>query len=429
MRLSVGSRMTLTQLLKLGLFLGASLLAAGVFVFTHQMVSRLSNEVATTSRVLARFCAQASFPATTDPEMRRIFSEVIAHIEFPIVITDGQGLPRAWRQTDVDAALVPASSIDSLAAGRAIAPEIQARIERVRARAAALDRRNQPIPMMAPGSTTSLGMVHYGEPPVLELLRWMPLLTAFGAILLIGIGLWGLAVIRHGEKQTIWVGLAKETAHQLGTPLSSLMGWNELLRERAVGVPEGGEVRIPMGEYTEAVGQMQRDVERLNKVAQRFSHVGSAPRLKALDVTPVVREVVHYMRHRVPGRAGEVALQERYEPVALVPVSPELLAWALENLIANALSALDKQPGRVEVTVRPSPAGGGVEIEVRDNGRGMTPAERRRIFEPGYTTKRRGWGLGLALARRVVHEYHDGRLFVRETVPGRGTVMVIQLRA
>lgn len=429
MRLSVGSRMTFSQVLKLGLFLGASLLAAAVFLFTHQMVTRLSHEVATTSRVLARFCAQASFPATRDPEMRRIFSEVIAHVDFPIVITDDLGLPRAWRETEVDAALVPAASLDSLAEGMPISPPIRQRIETVRMRAAALDRHNPPIPMNVPGSTVNLGLVHYGDPPVLELLRLMPLLSALGAVLLIGIGLWGLAVIRHGERQTIWVGLAKETAHQLGTPLSSLMGWNELLRERVVGVPEGGDVRIPASEFAEAVGEMQRDVERLNKVAQRFSHVGSAPRLTPLDVTPVVREVVAYMRRRVPGRTGEVELRDRCEPVPTVPASAELLAWALENIIANALSAFDKQPGLVEVAVRPAAGGRGVEIEIRDNGRGMTPAERRRIFEPGYTTKRRGWGLGLALARRVVHEYHGGRLFVRETAPGRGTTMVIELGA
>jgi len=425
-RLSVGSRMTFSQLLKFVLFVGASLLVAGVFVFTQQMIQRLSREVETTSGVLARFCAQASFPATRDPAIRRIFSEVIAHVEFPIVITDNAGRPRAWRHVDVDADLVPAASIDSLQEGRTISPVIQARIDRVRARAAELDRRHEPIPMRPEEGAASIGNVHYGDPPVLERLRWMPAVSTAGVVLLIGIGLWGLAIIRRGEKQTIWVGMAKETAHQLGTPLSSLMGWTALLRDR--GQPTGdGSIRLTADGFHEAIDEIERDVERLNRVAQRFSHVGSAPQLQVQDVTTLVREVVGYMRRRVPQGEGGVEVTEHYDAVPPVRLNAELVAWALENVIANAASALDKRPGRIDVGVSLAPGGRAVDIEVRDNGRGMSAREQRRAFEPGYTTKRRGWGLGLALARRVVQEYHGGRIFVRESAAGKGTAMVIRL--
>src|SRR5262245_40686062 len=149
-RLSLDSRMTLSELLKLGLFLGGSLLVAAVFLFTHGMITRLSRQVASSSRVLARFCAQASFPATTDPALRQIVSEVIGYLDFPIVITDEAGWPRAWRQIEVDPALVPAASIDSLAAGMPVAAVIRQRIERVRVRVTALDRQTLPIPMHIP---------------------------------------------------------------------------------------------------------------------------------------------------------------------------------------------------------------------------------------------------------------------------------------
>jgi hypothetical protein len=411
------------RLLKVYLFLGGSLLVLAVFLFTYQMVNALSREVATTSRVLARFCAQASFPAAQDPELRDILADMIAGIDFPIVITDNDTIPRAWRGVGMDPALVDSASIDSLTLGLPIAPVVRARIETVRARARAMDRRNPPIPMTQPGTGARLGAVHYGEPPVLERLRWMPFIAGGGLVLLTSIGLWGLTGIRQAEQRSIWVGMARETAHQLGTPLSSLLGWTELLRSHAG--PGEGEVRVPRAEFDETLDEMERDVERLTKVAQRFSHVGSTPQLVLQDVTPVVIEAVQYMRRRLPRGEGEVEIRERYGEVPPINLNRELLAWALENLLTNAVSALDKRPGLIEVTVDRRKETESVEVTVTDNGRGMSPAELKRAFEPGYTTKRRGWGLGLAMARRVVREYHGGQIYVRHSAPGQGTTVVI----
>jgi signal transduction histidine kinase len=178
-------------------------------------------------------------------------------------------------------------------------------------------------------------------------------------------------------------------------------------------------------ELDETLDEMERDVDRLNKVAQRFSHVGSVPLLQLQDVTPVVREAVQYVRRRLPQMDGEVEIRERYEEVPPININRELLEWSLENLLSNAHSALDKRPGLIEVTVERRKESEAVEVVVRDNGRGMSPGEQRRAFEPGYTTKRRGWGLGLALARRVVEDYHAGRLFIRHSEPGQGTTIVI----
>lgn len=414
-----------SQILRTSLFLGSVLLTVSVFLFTHGMITRLSHEVETTSRVLARFCAQASFPATRDPELQQIFSEVVASIDFPIIITDNDSLPRAWRETAVDPALVPSTSIDSLALGQPISPVISARVELVRAQVARLDRVNTPILMTQPGTGVRLGAVHYGEPLVLRRLRWMPFLSVAGVALLLALGLWGLAGIRAAEKRTIWVGMARETAHQLGTPLSSMMGWIELLRSHGEAAGEGGTVAVPRAELEETLFEMERDIERLNKVAQRFSHVGSAPHLQLQDATPVVREAVQYVRRRLPQGDGRVELRERYDEVPPINLNRELLEWALENLLSNAISALDKPQGVIEVTVSRRKETEAVEIAVTDNGRGMTPAEQRRAFDPGYTTKRRGWGLGLALVRRVVQDYHGGRLFIRHSAPGLGTTMVI----
>lgn len=410
-------------LLRTALFVGSVALAASVFLFSHFTIRRLTAEVETTSRVLAELCAQASFPVARDTTLQRIFRDVIAGIDFPIVIADSEGLPRAWRQVGVETDLVPAASLDSLSLDMPITPVIQARIDRVRGEIPRLDRANDPIVMFTARGDT-LGMLHYGEPPALEPLRWMPYLSVFGTLLLLSLGLWGLAGIRAAEKRTIWVGMARETAHQLGTPLSSMMGWIELLRAHAESAPAGTIVPVPRAELEETLGEMERDVDRLNKVAQRFSRVGSTPVLHLEDVTPVVRGAVGYMRRRLP-REGQVVIHERYDEVPPVNLNGELLEWALENLLSNAVSAIERPPGVIEVTVQRRKESEAVEVVVSDNGRGMTPAEQRRAFEPGYTTKRRGWGLGLALARRVVEEYHGGRLLIRHSAPGQGTTMVI----
>ena len=185
-------------------------------------------------------------------------------------------------------------------------------------------------------------------------------------------------------------------------------------------------VRFSAPELAETLDDMERDIERLSKVAQRFSHIGSAPQLQLQDVAPVVREAVQYVRRRIPQSHGVIEIRERYDEVPPINLNRELLEWAVENLISNALSALDKKPGVIEVSLERRAQTEEVEIVVTDNGRGMSREEQRKAFEPGYTTKRRGWGLGLALARRVVEEYHAGRIGIRHSAPGEGTAMVIR---
>ena len=414
------------QLLKTALFVGGSMLVVALFLFTQNAVRRLTTEVSTTSELLARVAAQATLPSTSNPQLRTLLSEMQRGFSFPIVITDTTGTPRAWSRVGVDSDLVPPESLDSLSEGRTIAPVIAARVSRVRGQITGLDRTHVPIPLRQSPRAAVMGYLHYGNPPVLEQLRWMPYVALAGTGLLMLLGLSGLAGIRQAEKRVIWVGMAKETAHQLGTPLSSLMGWVELLRGHAETAPNAGEVRLGRAEFDETLADMEGDIERLSKVAQRFSHIGSAPHLVLQDVVPVVREAVSYVRRRVPQTQGAVEIRERYEEVPPINLNRELLEWALENLLSNALTALDKPQGLIEVVVERRAQTEEVEISVTDNGRGMSREEQRRAFEPGYSTKRRGWGLGLPLARRAVEEYHAGRIVIRHSTPGQGTTVVIR---
>jgi signal transduction histidine kinase len=414
--------------LNLGLLLAGCLLATGVFLYSHWTISRMSAEIEATSRVMAHFCAQATFPATENPQVRSLMTEMMgSSIDFPIVLTDHLGFPRAWRGIDVDPGDVSVETLDSLFFGQPVSPVMAERVRQVRLTATRLKAKNPPIPVTLAAGTDTLGYLCYGEPAVLDLLRWMPYVSVFGMALLVALAFWGFALLRQSEKRTIWVGMAKETAHQLGTPLSSLMGWSDLLRDH-LSQSRDGELRMPAAAMEETVSEIERDVDRLRRVAQRFSNVGSEPNLQEGEVEPVVRDVAAYMRKRIPHAGGAVELVERYEPVPRAKFNAELLAWAIENLIANAAGALDRWPATIEVRLAAG-RGGSVEISVRDTGRGMSPKEQRRAFDPGYTTKPRGWGLGLPLARRVVEDYHNGRIWIRHSAPGQGTTMVIRLPA
>ncbi len=402
---SIGSGSSVRkQALKTVLFAGGGVLVVAVFLFTQNAVSRLTREVSTTSELLARVAAQATLPSTINPQVQRVLGQLAGGISFPIVITDTTGTPRAWSHISVPSDLVPPGSLDSLAEGMPIAPVIAARVNRVRNEIPRLDRLHDPIALRQTPVMQAIGQLHYGNPPVLEQIRWMPWVAVGGTGLLLLLALSGLAGIRQAEKRVIWVGMAKETAHQLGTPLSSLMGWVELLRAYAEGGTSGDSVTIARAELDETLADMEGDIDRLNKVAQRFSHIG----------------------RRVPQTQGAVEVRERYEEVPPINVNRELLEWALENLMSNALTALDKPQGLIEVVVERRAEAEEVEISVTDNGRGMSREEQGRAFEPGYSTKRRGWGLGLPLARRAIEEYHAGRIRIGRSVPGEGTTMVIR---
>src|SRR5262249_25417399 len=190
--------------------------------------------------------------------------------------------------------------------------------------------------------------------------------------------------------------------------------------------PPGTEIAIGRAELAETLADMDGDIDRLNKVAQRFSHIGSAPQLVLQDVVPVVREAVQYVRRRAPPGQGAGEGRGRHEDAPPRNANRELREWALENLLSNALTALDKPQGLIEVVVERRAETEEVEISVTDNGRGMSREEQRQAFDPGYSTKRRGWGLGLPLARRAIEEYHAGRIRIRRSTPGEGTTMVIR---
>lgn len=396
------------RFLKGYLFIFACAIGLGSFFYIQSMVSELSEGTRTISRIYADFCAKATLPAaeSASPETEIIFREVIRMIKFPVVVTDPRGVPRAWRNIGVDSKLVSAEELEQVDPENP-PPGVISRIFRTVDR---LDREHRPIPMVY--EDQMLGWVHYGNSPAVRRLKWTPLVQTGVVALFILIGLWGFRIARKGEQNYIWAGMAKETAHQLGTPLSSLMGWTEVLR---------GE-----GEDKSVVKEMERDLSRLEIVASRFSKIGSLPSYQREDPKPIIQSTVEYFRGRLPRLKKKVEIKASL-PSSLprVDLDSELFSWALENLVKNSLDAIQDDEGRIEIAA----AGkrGFLEIRVKDTGKGMTKAERKRAFQPGYSTKSFGWGLGLPLVRRIVEEYHRGRLLIESSRPGKGTTVLILL--
>ena len=275
-----------------------------------------------------------------------------------------------------------------------------------------MDSTNDPVPVEFGNETVML--IHYEDSGLIQALRWFPFIEfgIMGGFILLGFT--GFQFIRKAEHRGIWVGLSKETAHQLGTPLSSLMGWIELLRQ------EEHE-----GQTGQIVEEMDRDLQRLNQVAERFSKIGAGVKLESLSIKELVEPVLGYVQRRIPqwGKTIKVEFDcpEDYQVLA----HEELFGWAIENLLKNSVDAIKSDEGTIQVQVLRR--GNWVQIRVRDNGEGIPLRDHKNIFRPGWSTKKRGWGLGLSLVERIIREYHQGDITV-ESAPGQGTSFEISLK-
>lgn len=251
--------------------------------------------------------------------------------------------------------------------------------------------------------------VYYTNSFLVTQLRYYPIaqFMVIGIFLVVSYILFSLA--RNAEQNLVWVGMSKETAHQLGTPLSSLIGWVEILKMKGVD--------------QETILEIQKDVVRLEDITERFSKIGSAPSLIKEDVVASVKNTVEYMKSRTSRKIQFVVVSNK--ETALVPFNPNLFGWVIENLIKNAVDAMDGVGDiALEITDQPDH----VAIDISDTGKGIASSKFKAIFKTGYTSKRRGWGLGLSLSRRIIETYHRGRLFVKESQLNRGTTFRIILR-
>jgi signal transduction histidine kinase len=279
--------------------------------------------------------------------------------------------------------------------------------------AAELRRQNQPL--VVPDA----GTVYFGSPPILRWLRWIPWFQVGAGVLLVVVALAVFGANARAERERMWAAMARELAHQMGTPLSSLSGWVEILQ-----LPKSEQAALATPERI--AGMIDQDVERLGRVSRRFELIGKQPVLNEVDAAEVVSELAQYIRPRLPQLGSGVMLRVRMRRnMPPIFANQVLLVWGLENLVRNALDALAGRGGLIVISARPWKKRW-VRIIVADNGPGIPSDMRDRIFDPGVSTKSTGWGVGLSLTKRIVEDIHDGRILVRARKRG-GTEFEILL--
>ena len=265
-------------------------------------------------------------------------------------------------------------------------------------------------PIVVPVDDQTDYRVYYGSSTVLTQLQYYPYVVLGIVALFMFVSYAAFSSSTRSEQNKVWVGLAKETAHQLGTPISSLMGWVQVME---------------MGELPENAGvEMRKDIDRLNIITERFSKIGSEPILEQLDLNDVVLEAMNYMKNR-SGKGVQFELSYWGHPV-MVSMNKNLFHWVIENLVKNSIDAMEGE-GRLTCSVKQLK--NKAVVDITDTGKGIPSNQMKSVFKPGYTTKKRGWGLGLSLAKRIITDYHRGEIYVKESLPMERTTIRIVLNA
>jgi two-component sensor histidine kinase len=410
-------RLPVSANIKLVLVFTAFMIVTGTLYYTQQLVEEMKRTERKSANLYANILSRYWSEETASEGFTAVFWDIVntQTIEFPMIITNGNHEPSPT--IDPESGKVSFSEYVKNVELDTLAPAAEQE-KMVRAMMEEMKKTYDPLPVyyIVNGDSTVTNYVYYSDSDVIQKMRLLPWVGIVIMAMFIFVGYLSFSHIKRNEQSNIWVGMAKETAHQLGTPLSSLLGWIELLRM----MPEDTE------QVLEAAEEMQRDVDRLTKVAQRFSKIGSAAQVRTVEVHAILEHIMTYFERRLPhlGKKVTLKLDEGY-PV-WVAINVDLFEWVFENLIRNAADAIDRPDGEIRLRVRE--VRNTAVIDVSDNGRGIDQKIRKDIFRPGFSTKSRGWGLGLSLAKRIVEEYHGGKIVVKESSP-RGTTFRIRLNA
>jgi anti-sigma regulatory factor (Ser/Thr protein kinase) len=381
------------------LFIFGLLIISVILFYTQNLVNVLQEQSREYLRFKIRLLEENINNPDSEADLGLFFEEVIQGTDYPVIYTDTSMVPIGWKNISKE--------IDTISI---VTPQINEKLAKL---IDVMDSENQAIPIQYQGIV--LNYYHYGVSPVIKKLRWLPYFEIAIAILFILVGYIGFSQIKRSEQRYIWIGMAKETAHQLGTPISSIAGWIELLKEN----PE--QVQHTMQE-------MEIDATRLTKIASRFSQIGSMPSLRETNLVPIIQNAVAYIRKRLPQYEKKIDIREVYQSDLFPKLNTELFEWVIENIVKNAIDAIEGKNGVIDIHVQRTIDTQDVKIDIKDSGKGITKRDRRNIFKPGFSTKARGWGLGLSLAKRIVEDYHGGKLFIKDTRLGEGTTFRIVLR-
>lgn len=382
------------QKLKTVLILSAVLIAAVSLIFSHKLTRDLFDEEVAKMEVWAE--AMRSLTAADEhTDLNLVLKVIEGNHTIPVIVTDSHGLVLTTRNLRPEP-----SGEDSLAILQRLVQQMKTD--------------GKCIPMdLSSGNTPNVVddsiYIYYEESVMLRRLTIYPYVQLGVVSFFVIVAFIALLASKRAEQNRVWVGLSRETAHQLGTPISSLMAWSQVLGETYPDDP--------------LLPEMDKDVKRLQLIAERFSKIGSAPELKEENLGEAVERVVAYFDRRTSQKV-HFSLSVPPQPL-IVKINAPLFEWVVENLCKNAVDAME---GVGDISLKVEQTATGAHIEVSDTGKGMARKHFKSVFKPGFTTKKRGWGLGLSLAKRIVEEYHHGQIYVKESIPGSGTTFAIDLR-
>lgn len=387
------------------LFLIATIAVVGLFLYvSNNLVADLSKQERERMQIWADATKEIinigqtpeNGDNTTSTDVEFLLSIIERNHTIPVVLTDDDGTILLHRNFDLPE---PIDSTMPYFISETNSKFLYGKLENLK---------NSPNVIHIIISPNNFQHLYYEDSKLLKRLSYYPYVQLLIMLAFIGIVYYAVSSTKRAEQNKVWVGLSKETAHQLGTPISSLMAWMELLQS--------------MGVDAEMVREMNKDVNRLSTIASRFSKIGSKPQMEVDDLNHVVEKASSYMATRISSRIDlTVDLSAAELPVML---SAPLLEWVMENLIKNAVDAME---GSGSIAIVTSCEGQKAIVTVTDTGKGIPRKNQKTVFNPGYTTKKRGWGLGLTLAKRIIEQYHSGRIFVLRSEPGAGTTFAIEL--
>ena len=377
--------------IKLGLFIFGLLLILGLIVYSNFLVNQLRSDNREIVKMYSEIIAK-TVNEDSDTNLNFVFDEIIKKIQFPIIYSDIENNPIYYKNIDVE-------SLDEL-----IKP-IQS-----------IDLQNKPIPISFNDSVAEedilLGYLHHGDSNLIQRIRCLPFSQISVEGLVIFVGFIGFNSIKNNEKRNIWVGMARETAQQLGTPVSALMGWLDRIKNHP--------------NDTDAVlDEMQSDLNRLEQISDRFSKMSSNSDLEKISLKTLIEQQTVYLQKRLPSLGKDIELLVSTSDNINILGNRTLLGWAIENVIRNGIDSIKRENGKVELSL--IDAEKFALIHIKDNGVGILKKDWKNIFRPGFSTKKIGWGLGLSLVKRIIHDIHAGQIKILSSNPSEGTVFEIRL--
>ena len=375
--------------IKAALFLLGFILVIFLFTYTQGIVNELRKDNGEIVKLYAEIIAQ-TISDENDTNLDFVFDEIIQKAQFPIIYSNNKKDPVYSKNINTD----------------------KSNLRKIQS---TMDEQNEAIPLRYANPLTNeiilIGYLHYGDSSQIEKLKWLPFIEIGATTLFILLGFISFSIIRNSEKRNIWVGMARETAHQLGTPISSLMGWLEWMKNKP-------------NDQEKIIDDISLDLERLQQVSDRFSKMGSETKIEEVHLSNIVDNIVLYFNRRIPSMGKSIIIENQLESDLKIRANGILISWAIENVVKNAIDALDNEG---IISLKSKFEKKSIIIVIEDSGKGISRKNWKNIFRPGFSTKEQGWGLGLSLTSRIINEIHGGSIYVSQSKPGKGSTIEISL--